>query len=108
MASAWQTREHLASPTPWLPLKHRGTLLSTHAQHAPWEEHPGGVLHQRSKADLGHRAGGRRQAVAGRLVFWRRRRVGGVLAALVALVVDPGLRPRFFRVLPMCCSFRAR
>jgi hypothetical protein len=48
------------------------------------------------------------QALAGRLVFWRRRRVGGVLVALVALVVDPGLRPRFFSVLPMCCSFRAR
>jgi hypothetical protein len=54
---------------------------------------------------LGDRPAGSGQAVAGRLLFWRRRRLGRVLAALV---VDPGLRPRFFRVLPTFCNFRAR
>jgi hypothetical protein len=44
------------------------------------------------------------QAVAGRLLF-RRRRGPGVAAAAV---VDPGLRPRFFSVLPTLCNPRSR
>ena len=45
------------------------------------------------------------QAMAGRLLFWRGRRVPGAAAAPV---VDPGLRPRFFSVLPTPANFRAR
>jgi len=36
------------------------------------------------------------QAVTGGLLFWRGRRLRG---APVAMVVDPGLRPRFFSLL---------
>jgi len=46
-----------------------------------------------------------RQAVAGGLLFWRGRRLRG---ALDATAVDPGLRPRFFSVLPTLCNFRSR
>jgi hypothetical protein len=45
------------------------------------------------------------QAVAGDLLFWRGRRLRG---ALTAAVVDPGLRPRFFSVLPTPANFRSR
>jgi hypothetical protein len=45
------------------------------------------------------------QAVTGGLRFWRRRRWRGVLSAVV---VDPGLRPRFFSVLPTPANFRSR
>jgi pimeloyl-ACP methyl ester carboxylesterase len=45
------------------------------------------------------------QAVAGRLLFWRGRR-GRTAPAAPAL--DPGLRPRFFSVLPTPCNLRAR
>ena len=44
------------------------------------------------------------QAVTGGLGFWRGRRLRGVLSA----VVDPGLRPRFFSVLPTPANFRSR
>jgi hypothetical protein len=54
---------------------------------------------------LGECRGVRGQAVAGRFLFWRGRRLPGAPAAPV---VDPGLRPRFFSVLPTLCSFRAR
>jgi hypothetical protein len=45
------------------------------------------------------------QAVTAGLRFWRGRRVRGVLSAAV---VDPGLRPRFFSVLPTPANFRSR
>jgi hypothetical protein len=45
------------------------------------------------------------QAVTGGLRFWRGRRLRGVLSAVV---VDPGLRPRFFSVLPTPANFRSR
>jgi hypothetical protein len=45
------------------------------------------------------------QAVAGGLVFWRGRRLRGAAAAAV---VAPGLRPRFFSVLPTPARFRSR
>ena len=44
------------------------------------------------------------QAVMGGLLFWRGRRLRGVLVA----VVDPGLSPRFFSVLPTPANFRSR
>ena len=58
------------------------------------------------RASLGDRSGGfLGQAVAGGLLFWRGRRLRGALAAAV---VDPGLRPRFFSVLPTPANFRSR
>ena len=45
------------------------------------------------------------QAVADGLLVWRGRRVRGAPAAAV---VDPGLRPRFFSVLPTPANFRSR
>ena len=45
------------------------------------------------------------QAVTGGSLVWRRRRLRGVLPAAV---VDPGLRPRFFSVLPTPAKFRSR
>ena len=45
------------------------------------------------------------QAVAGGLRFWRGPRFGGVL---FAAVVDPGLRPRFFSVLPTPANCKSR
>jgi hypothetical protein len=45
------------------------------------------------------------QPVTGGLLFWRGRRLRGVLSATV---VDPGLRPRFFSVLPTPANFRSR
>jgi len=45
------------------------------------------------------------QAVAGGLPFWRGRRLRGAAAAAV---VAPGLRPRFFSVLPTPANFRSR
>jgi hypothetical protein len=45
------------------------------------------------------------QAMAGVWRFWRGRRLRGALAAVV---VDPGLRPRFFSVLPRPANFRSR
>ena len=45
------------------------------------------------------------QAVAGVWRFWRGRRLRGALAAVV---VDAGLRPRFFSVLPTPANFRSR
>jgi hypothetical protein len=45
------------------------------------------------------------QAVTGGSLVWRRRRVRGVLPAAV---VDPGLRPRFFSVLPTPANCRSR
>jgi hypothetical protein len=45
------------------------------------------------------------QAVTAGLRFWRGRRLRG---ALSAAVVDPGLRPRFFSVLPTPANFRSR
>ena len=45
------------------------------------------------------------QAVTGGSLGWRRRRWRGVLSAAV---VDPGLRPRFFSVLPTPANFRSR
>jgi hypothetical protein len=45
------------------------------------------------------------QAVTGGSLVWRRRRLRGVLPAAV---VDPGLRPRFFSVLPTPANFRSR
>jgi hypothetical protein len=45
------------------------------------------------------------QAVAGGLLFWRGRRLRGAPAAPV---VAPGLRPRFFSVLPTPAKFRSR
>jgi hypothetical protein len=44
------------------------------------------------------------QAVTAGLRFWRGRRLRGVLSAAV---VDPGLRPRFFSVLPTPANFRS-
>jgi NAD(P)-dependent dehydrogenase (short-subunit alcohol dehydrogenase family) len=44
------------------------------------------------------------QAVTGGLLFWRGRRLRGALVA----VVDPGLRPRFFSVLPTPANFKSR
>ena len=38
-------------------------------------------------------------------LIWRERRLRGAAAAAV---VDPGLRPRFFSVLPAPCNFKAR
>ena len=49
------------------------------------------------------------QAVTGGLRFWRERRLRGVLSpVVVVVVVDPGLRPRFFSVLPTPAKFRSR
>jgi hypothetical protein len=45
------------------------------------------------------------QVVMGGSLVWRRRRLRGVLPAAV---VDPGLRPRFFSVLPTPANFRSR
>jgi hypothetical protein len=45
------------------------------------------------------------QTVTGGLLFLRGRRLLGVLSAPV---VDPGLRPRFFSVLPTPAKFRSR
>jgi hypothetical protein len=45
------------------------------------------------------------QAVTAGLVFWRGRRLRGAAAAAV---VAPGLRPRFFSVLPTPANFRSR
>jgi hypothetical protein len=45
------------------------------------------------------------QAVVGVWRFWRGRRLRGALAAVV---VDAGLRPRFFSVLPTPANFRSR
>src|SRR6266545_4911105 len=45
------------------------------------------------------------QAVADGLLVWRGRRVRGAPAAAV---VDPGLRPRLFSVLPTPANFRSR
>ena len=45
------------------------------------------------------------QAVTAGLRFWRGRRLRGVLSAAS---VAPGLRPRFFSVLPTPASFRSR
>jgi hypothetical protein len=45
------------------------------------------------------------QAVTGGSLVWRRRRLRG---APFALVVDPGLRPRFFSVFPTPANFRSR
>jgi hypothetical protein len=45
------------------------------------------------------------QVVTGGLLFWRRRRLRGVLSPVV---VDPGLRPRFFSVLPTPANFSSR
>jgi transposase len=45
------------------------------------------------------------QAVAGGWLFWRGRRLRGAAAAAV---VAPGLRPRFFSVLPTPAKFRSR
>jgi hypothetical protein len=45
------------------------------------------------------------QAVTGGSLVWRRRRLRGVLSVVV---VDPGLRPRFFSVLPTPANFRSR
>ena len=44
------------------------------------------------------------QAVTGGSLVWRRRRLRGALFA----VVDPGLRPRFFSVLPTPANFKSR
>ena len=56
---------------------------------------------QGSKAIALRRLG---QAVTGGSLVWRRRRLRGVPSA----VVDPGLRPRFFSVLPTPANFRSR
>jgi hypothetical protein len=49
------------------------------------------------------------QAVTGGSLVWRRRRLRGVLSVVVVVVVvDPGLRPRFFSVLPTPANFRSR
>jgi hypothetical protein len=45
------------------------------------------------------------QAVTAGLLFLRGRRLRGLLSAPV---VDPGLRPRFFSVLPTPANFRSR
>ncbi len=45
------------------------------------------------------------QAVAAGVLVWRGRRVRGAPAAAV---VDPGLRPRFFSVLPTPANFSSR
>jgi len=45
------------------------------------------------------------QAVTGGSLVWRRRRLRGVLSVVV---VDPGLRPRFFSILPTPANFRSR
>ena len=45
------------------------------------------------------------QAVTGGSLGWRGRRLRGTLSAVV---VDPGLRPRFFSVFPTPANFRSR
>jgi hypothetical protein len=48
------------------------------------------------------------QAVAGGSLVWRRRRLRVPLSAVAVVAADPGLRPRFFSVLPTPANFRSR
>src|SRR5215213_6345477 len=77
----------------WSGRRHHHSTSETSLTASPSARPPG------SKAIAPRRLG---QAVTGGSLVWRRRRLRGVPSA----VVDPGLRPRFFSVLPTPANFR--